>query len=106
MSALAPTPELLAADRGWARDFCAALTTYSKTGGTYVNFLAEQTTIASAPRTARPSTTGSQRSKPPGIPTICSIQRQHPARDARRELRPQRRALAARHDSFVDGAEP
>jgi hypothetical protein len=41
IAAIAPTPEMLAADRGWVRDYWTALRPYSAGAGTYVNFIAD-----------------------------------------------------------------
>ena len=42
IAAIAPTPDLLRADRTWVREFWAALRPYGPTSGGYVNFLADQ----------------------------------------------------------------
>jgi FAD/FMN-containing dehydrogenase len=41
IAAVAPTPELLEADRAWVRSFWQALRPYAMGGGSYVNFMAE-----------------------------------------------------------------
>jgi hypothetical protein len=41
IAAIAPTPDLLAADRAWVRDFWTALLPYASGSGGYVNFLAD-----------------------------------------------------------------
>jgi hypothetical protein len=41
IAALAPTPELLEADRAWVRSFWQALRPHAIGGGSYVNFMAE-----------------------------------------------------------------
>ena len=42
ISAVAPTADLLIADRAWVRDLWAALHSHSRSAGTYLNFLTEQ----------------------------------------------------------------
>ena len=39
IAAIAPTPDLLEADRSWVRSMCEALQPYASGNGTYVNFL-------------------------------------------------------------------
>ena len=41
IAAIAPTPELYEADRGWARDFWEALRPHARGSGSYVNFMSE-----------------------------------------------------------------
>ena len=89
MAAVAPNPELLAADRAWVRAYgrgCSRMPTSRPATSTSCP---NTRRIGSAKRTARPSMSGWRGSKPSTIRTTCSTSRptSSPHQPAKRERR-------------------